>query len=393
MVKFLRKFFWEKNGKRLNDYHFGILTGRPCRFMQAVIYSLKKHHSLKPEKRIYVAFGLLGLLLSADSYSQMITGTWKGRINRQKVEVKIIQKGDSLTGTSYYYESAGNYRRYSIKGYFDDRSNEAVWWDDQLLEEKPGRFSIGTPGKMPLLSRADFNCPGGGKMMLDGKASKLDDETDIKGEVHLDKTGQPVFEDEWDYVIDNYTVGANDPDIIDSIALIAKQPPPVIINTEPTGKPVTVFPAPPVEEKTLPEKKEPEKEKPVIVNSKPLVVPTIEEKFISRQKTFIKEIPLTGDSVELKFYDNAEIDGDSISLFLNDKLLQQHIRLTANAYIIKLAVKELRPTNELVMVAENLGAIPPNTAYMIAIINGERHDAYLASTEGSSAMIRFTKKE
>lgn len=229
--------------------------------------------------------------------------------------------------------------------------------------------------------------------MLDGKVSKLDDETDIKGEVHLDKTGQPVFEDEWDYVIDNYTVGANDPDIIDSIALIAKQPPPVIINTEPAGKPVTVSPVPPVEEKTSPEKEEPVKEKPIPVDSKPLAPPTIEEKFVARQKTFIKEIPLTGDSVELKFYDNAEIDGDSISLFLNDKLLQQHIRLTANAYIIKLAVKELRPTNELVMVAENLGAIPPNTAYMIAIINGERHDAYLASTEGSSAMIRFTKKE
>ncbi len=40
--------------------------------------------------------------------AQMITGTWKGRINSQKVEIKIIQKGDSLTGTSYYYESANN---------------------------------------------------------------------------------------------------------------------------------------------------------------------------------------------------------------------------------------------------------------------------------------------
>ena len=38
------------------------------------------------------------------------------KINRQKVEVKIIQSGDSLTGTSYY-ESANNYRRYTIKGY------------------------------------------------------------------------------------------------------------------------------------------------------------------------------------------------------------------------------------------------------------------------------------
>ena len=62
-----------------------------------------------------------------------------------------------------------NYRRYSIKGYFDANTNEAVWWDDELLEES----TAGAPGKMPLLSRADFNCPGDGKMMLDGKASKV----------------------------------------------------------------------------------------------------------------------------------------------------------------------------------------------------------------------------
>ena len=43
------------------------------------------------------------------------------------------------------------------------------------------------------------------------------------------------------------------------------------------------------------------------------------------------------------------------------------------------------------MVAENLGTIPPNTSYMVAIINEERYDAYLASTEGESAMIRLIK--
>ena len=47
--------------------------------------------------------------------------------------------------------------------------------------------------------------------------------------------------------------------------------------------------------------------------------------------------------------------------------------------------------NELTMVAENLGTIPPNTSYMVAIINEQRYDAYLASTEGESAMIRLVK--
>ncbi|MCX6317836.1 MAG: hypothetical protein NTW29_11135 [Bacteroidetes bacterium] len=348
-------------------------------------------------------------------FSQMITGTWKGKINRQKVEVKIIQRGDSLTGTSYYYESASNYRRYTIKGYFDQNTNEAVWWDDRLLEEKSGRFSLTTPGKIALLSRADFNCPGGGRMMLDGKVYRKEDQDGIKGDVHLDKTNDPQFGDEWDFVIDNFLAGANDPDIIDSVAALSLAPvkiapvtPPVANEEKPMPRPaptrepvaITTPPVPVAEEKpavkavTPPEKKPaPVPPSPPLVQAPPPVKPPdIVEKFQVRQKVFVKEIPVTGDSIELRFYDNAEIDGDSISVFLNDKLLFSHIRLTGNAYTVKLSVADLLSQNELTMVAENLGAIPPNTSYMVAMVNGVKYDAYLSSTEGSSAMIKLTKK-
>lgn len=336
------------------------------------------------------------IILSA----QMITGTWKGKINRQKVEVKLIQRGDSLTGTSYYFESAGNYRRYSIKGHFEEKTNSVVWWDDQLLEEKSTRFSISSPGKMPMLSTADFNCPGGGKMMLDGNAASKENKSEIKGDVHLDKTNIPVFEDEWDYIIDNYTVGTNDPDIIDSVANISMQQEISVVEPETTApqkeEVVRVSP-PPVKTKpemTTEEKQAPVAEKPVKkMPPLPVIkVAVMEEKFIAREKKLIKEIPVSGDSIELRFYDNAEIDGDSISLFLNNQLLFQHIRLTGNAYILKIAVSELKEINELVMVAENLGSIPPNTSYMIAFVGEQRYDALLASTEGSSAMIRLIRK-
>ena len=348
---------------------------------------------------IYPFFLLIAMTVSVTGTvsAQMITGNWKGKINRQKVEVKIIQTGDSLTGTSYYYESANNYRRYSIKGYFDPVTNSAVWWDDRLIEERSGRFSISIPGKVPMLSRADFNCPGGSRMMLDGKVAKKENDTEPTGEVHLDKTGKPDFEDEWDFVIENYTVGANDPEIIDSIAALSQQP---VVTKEPIAvfqKEKSVVTTPPsvtkkTEEPSAVVIKEVPKEEVKPVTIEPVKAPTIEEKFVSRKKVFVKEIPLEGDSLELRFYDNAEVDGDSISLFLNDKLLFQHIRLTGNAYSIKLAVSELNETNELIMVAENLGSIPPNTSYMLAILGEKRHDAYLASTEGSSAMIRLIKK-
>jgi hypothetical protein len=344
------------------------------------------------KKQLFPSLLVLPFLLGTYfSEAQMITGVWKGRMGRQKVEIKIIQKGDSLTGTSYYFESANNYRRYSIRGYFNPSTNAAVWWDDQLIEEKTGKLSLVTPGKTPLLSEADFNCPGSGRMMLDGKLTERDDDQVPKGEVHLNKTGDSSFPDEWDFVIENFTVGANDPDIIDSVALVSFQPPPVSTLPIPREEPVIKSNPPPARSipKTPVETKKTEPSLPVAIAEKPV---PIEEKFKTREKIFIREIPVTGDSIELRFYDNAEIDGDSISLFLNDRMIFQHIRLAAAPYIIKLSVSELRSSNELTMVAENLGTIPPNTSYMVAIVDNKRYDAYLSSSEGSSAMIRLTRQ-
>jgi len=329
------------------------------------------------------------------SSAQMITGVWKGKINKKKAEVKLIQKGDSLVGTCYYYESETNYRRYSIKGYINPNTHEGIWWDDQLLEEKTGKFSLNTPGKIPYLSSADFNCPGSDKMLLEGDAALKTKRETIQGPVLLEKTNETLFPDEWDFIIENYTAGANDPYYIDSVSSIASTP--VIVPVEKTTQ---------QKENTDVDNKEPVKVKDQAVAVDPVkVIPvqktelkeltvkkTIEEEFKIREKIIATDIPITGDSIELSFYDNAEIDGDSISLFLNNKLIFQHIRLTAAAYTIKLPVNELNENNELVMVAENLGSIPPNTSYMLAIVDNKRYEAMLKSTEESSAVIRLTKR-
>jgi hypothetical protein len=130
------------------------------------------------------------------------------------------------------------------------------------------------------------------------------------------------------------------------------------------------------------------------VQEKKMLPPTIatpEEKYKERKRVKVTDIPLAGDSIELRFYDNAEIDGDSISLFLNGKLWQSHIRLTGQAYVVRFAVADLQMENELTMVAENLGSIPPNTSYMVAENASQRYEARLESTEGSSASIRLFK--
>jgi hypothetical protein len=319
---------------------------------------------------IRILFPILFVAFFHSSNAQQITGVWKGKIDKKNVEVKIIQNGDSLAGTSYYYESENIYRRYTIKGYFDAETNSAVWWDDLLVDERKGKNILSTPGRLPLLSRADFNCPGEGRMFLDGKAALKEKSNQVKGAVNLEKIETSAFSDEWDFIIDNFIAGTNDPYIIDSVSAIAYIPGVVQSNGIVIEKKEIVTRTDFIEKK----------------------IPTIQEVFLSRKNVLTKEIPVNGDSLELRFYDNAEIDGDSISLFLNDKLIFQHVRLAEKAFIFKLAVSELKEKNELVMLAENLGAIPPNTSYMVAIVGEKRYEANLASDANVSAMINFVKR-
>ena len=336
-----------------------------------------------------------GMLACSFGNAQPVTGVWKGKIDHRNVELKIVKNGDSLTGTSYYYTSANNFRRYSIKGYFDARDNSVVWWDDQLIEEKSANTLLPKRIAAPHISSADFNCPGGTKMYLTGSAALKEKPDQQDATVDLQKFITPFFRDEWDYVIDNYIVGANDPYLIDSIGKLAfTRPVPVVEKPQPM---------PPHEEVAMQPKKPvfipaPSPKPSIKTTTKPVGEPvamaplTNEQKFRTRTRQLVQEIPLTGDSLELRFYDNAEIDGDSIAVFFNGTMLAEHIRLSETAFTIKLPVAALLPTNDLVMVAENLGSIPPNTSLMIAMVNGRRYEARLASTENSSALIRFVKE-
>jgi hypothetical protein len=320
--------------------------------------------------------------------AQTITGAWKGKIGSAHTELKLIKKGDSLLGTSYYYTSRSNYIRYAVKGYFDPNSNSVVWWDDAMLEDRLSGGIFGVNGKEALLSVADFNCPGEKTMRLDGESTGRDDKDQPRGTVALQKIPSSGFHDEWDFVLENYIYGANDPEIIDSVARMHGVPEvteeketelaSTTVKSVPKNDPSTAVKAPPIVEKKKPA---------------PVPAGTAQQKFTSREKKLATVIPITGDSIELRFYDNAVVDGDSIAVFLNDKMVFEHVRLNNKPYTLTLSVNDLPEDNEMVMVAENLGTIPPNTSLMVAIVEGKRYEARLESTENSSALIRFIKQK
>ena len=113
-----------------------------------------------------------------------------------------------------------------------------------------------------------------------------------------------------------------------------------------------------------------------------------------RQSVVVATIPSRGiDSVTVALYDNGEIDGDSVSLYLNGGLLLQHLKLTAEPKILSIAIDKSLPVNKLILFAENLGRLPPNTALMEVTVRGKTYALFLSTDYKRNASVEFSIQE
>jgi hypothetical protein len=103
----------------------------------------------------------------------------------------------------------------------------------------------------------------------------------------------------------------------------------------------------------------------------------------------IKEIKVDTGTIRLDFYDNAQIDGDIITVLLNNQPLASNQKLTAKPITLEIKVDLNNREQEVTMVAENLGDIPPNTALLIITAGNKKYQLYLTSTEKKNAQVRF----
>jgi hypothetical protein len=119
------------------------------------------------------------------------------------------------------------------------------------------------------------------------------------------------------------------------------------------------------------------------------------EDFSRRSIEIGKEIEVESDSIALYLYDNGIIDDDIVSLYLNGELLLSNKRISDTAYVIRFGIDTLQD-NILSLFAENLGSIPPNTAYLVIDDGIGRQELELTSTERKNGSLvirqRFRKR-
>jgi hypothetical protein len=137
---------------------------------------------------------------------------------------------------------------------------------------------------------------------------------------------------------------------------------------------------------------ETEKKTATLLKEQPLVtadIIRINEDFKKRRQIVSKQIEVSSDSIRLSFYDNAEVDGDSISVFLNGRLVVAHQELSERAFNVYVQLDTNLETNEVSMFAENLGKYPPNTALMVLSDGDKRYETFLSSDFKGNATIKL----
>ena len=108
----------------------------------------------------------------------------------------------------------------------------------------------------------------------------------------------------------------------------------------------------------------------------------------NREKEIVQNVTVDTSQIKIELYDNAEIDDDTVSVFLNNTLLLHRKRLTNKALVLNITAFP-NTDYELMMYAENLGRIPPNTSLMIITAGKKRYEMRISSNEQKNAVVRF----
>lgn len=125
-------------------------------------------------------------------------------------------------------------------------------------------------------------------------------------------------------------------------------------------------------------------DKPVVAAAPP---PSVSNPEVTKRATeLLQTVDIAEDSVLLSLYDNGEIDGDIVSVFMNNEEIISKAQLKATAYKKTIYIPRGQSA-QITLFAENLGSVPPNTGLLVIYTGEQRYQIHFASTLSKSAVI------
>lgn len=305
---------------------------------------------------------ILTIFFSPPAHTQNITGTWEGRMTGEFIQINIVQKGNRLCGYTYDYEfkNRGSFCRAVFEGIYDPENE--LWY-------LSGRSFISNSGSHVLMRIVLQKDPSGNRNVLQGTV--LTGSVFFGSEIQISRVSSRP-----------QGIGTVMPPCFPPVAKTkpAPRPAPATVTPKPKPAPVKVRPSP------APATPKPKPTAPVLkgdtLKKQPAPAtpqPKMPEKELVREMKLRKSaeqnrLEINSRKINLKLYDNGTVDGDTVSIFYNGRLLLSHQLLSEKAIELNIELDADQPLHEITMYAENLGGIPPNTALMVVTAGGKRYE-------------------
>jgi hypothetical protein len=368
-------------------------------------------------------FTFLFLFVFSFIHAQDLTGVWQGHFrsrnlparnsifdDRYKFEVQIAQRDKALEAITYSYLSSVFYGKASASGTVNGKTSKVLLQEIKLLEVR------NQSGDVCIMTCFLTYAKEGSEEFLEGTyvSMNLRDSTNCgRGAVFLRKVPQSDFYKEPFLVLREKELDRNRPRNPPETAMVAKpkNPTGAIAKRPDAAKTTTTTPPPSRPATTKPVTKPPARIKeaetaPLAKASVPqapgsvirldsssgigrhfsVITPKVLQ---SRQNVLARSITVNTREVTLNIYDDGAIDHDTVSIYLDKKMIISHAMLTDRPLVLTLHLDEGDDYHELVMVAENEGEIPPNTSLMIVKAGDKEYEVRITSTEQKNAMVTF----
>jgi hypothetical protein len=280
-----------------------------------------------------------------NAFSQNIQGKWVGKITQRpggysqlyNLELDLNQR-KNIWGDSYAFDGDSVSIRIGLSGFIEKdstiRLNESLGW---IREDKVPFEWIACVKKFVLAYRKDSEFE-----YLEGTWSGVskDDPSDacIPGKVILSRTIQGLthfLEENKDSVI-----------VTQPVAIVETQPP----------------------------------------------VIDFKQKFQETTPKKITEIIVNNANLQIQLVDYMKVDNDTVSVYLNRNLLAKNIRIDKRAALLNFTLDTRIELHELLLYAENLGKVPPNTSEMILVDGEKRHRVMIVSDKEKTAAVYLRYK-
>ena len=338
-------------------------------------------------KHYIISFLLI--LLAINLPAQNLTGTWEGALsNDQFLQLNIIQTGDKICGYTFDYVKADE--RSFCKAFFEgsyDKRNKILTID--------GRYFLKNSGSHTLMHlQLEYELKNGVEILeanpfkddpvtnfmdtLFAKAlsifgipqNNLLQDIDSSGYVYIKKVSDQPYE-LTELMMDCIARDKKKTDPVVKKDTLQKDSMPTVVKIIKPEKPKDSLPA----VVTVP-----------VYKPDSIALPkTITQRKNKEQKRIVVDVK----TINLKVYDNAIMDGDTVSILYNGKMLLTHQLLSEKGVELNIELDEKQTRHEITLFAENLGSIPPNTALIVVTAGTKRYELFASASLEENAVLVF----